>query len=123
MGANEVGPFTPQINKVQLGATAELTVLQCRMLTSLREMRSLDKGLRNLHSGEKVHIKETKTTGKNASSDELVSEIKMWFDKFVEMQNEMDKSRRVLEEQVSKGQKQKQDGRKGKQGEEQKEKP
>merc|ERR1712066_567281 len=73
------------------------------MLTALREMRSLDKGLRNLNSGMKVHIPDkNRATGKNASSDDLRQEITRWFDKYVKMEEEMTNSKKMKQSEFEK---------------------
>mmetsp|Transcript_46977 Transcript_46977/g.145118 ORF Transcript_46977/g.145118 Transcript_46977/m.145118 type:complete len:564 (-) Transcript_46977:91-1782(-) len=89
--ALEPGPFTLDKRKQgDKGGAAELTLMQWRLLTVLREMQSLDKGLRNLKTGEQVHIADkNQASGKSAALDELQKEIKRWFDKCIGLEREL----------------------------------
>jgi len=104
--ASEPGPFTmPPVadkrpaatcdkKKPQGSSTLELTMLQSRLLTVLRETQSLDKGLRNLKAGVQVHIPDKNTSsGKTAALDDLQKEFNKWFEKTSGLESELASSK------------------------------
>lgn len=92
-GITDPGPFTydkkRNVEKA-MDTTNELSPLQCRLLTVLREMQSLDKGLRNMKFGQQVNIPDKhRATGKNVAADELRGEVTKWFKKFQALEHEL----------------------------------
>lgn len=88
---NEAGPFTYDKKRSEEdGITSELSPLQSRLLTVLREMQSLDKGLRNMKFGQQVNIPDKhRSTGKNVAADELRGEVTKWFNKAHQYEQEL----------------------------------
>merc|ERR1719163_644152 len=73
------GPFTYN-EKVATEGDTKLTPLQGRILTTVREMRSLDAGLRSMKFGQNVSV-EYSGGSRCLAGEELRVEITKWFNK------------------------------------------
>jgi len=104
----QVGTFTydkTRYDKSDEGMTMELSPLQSRLLTVLRQMQSLDRGLRNMKFGQQVNIPHRhKRDGKMIAADELRGEVTKWFRKCQTLEQELQASKAQrhapLEQQV-----------------------
>jgi hypothetical protein len=104
----QVGTFTydkTRFDKSEEGMTMELSPLQSRLLTVLRQMQSLDRGLRNMKFGQQVNIPHRhKRDGKMIAADELRGEVTKWFRKCQTLEQELQASKAQrhapLEQQV-----------------------
>jgi len=102
------GPFTydkTRFDKAEDGMVMELSSLQSRLLTVLRQMQSLDRGLRNMKFGQQVNIPEkNRRDGKVVAADQLRVEVTKWFTKCQKLEQELqaNKAQRhaPLEQQV-----------------------
>jgi len=87
------GPFTydkTRFDKAEEGMTMELSPLQGRLLTTLRQMQSLDKGLRNMKMGTQVNIPDKhRRDGKLVAADELRGEVTKLFNKCQKLETEL----------------------------------
>eukprot|EP00929_Paragymnodinium_shiwhaense_P102655 TRINITY_DN65869_c0_g1_i1.p1 TRINITY_DN65869_c0_g1~~TRINITY_DN65869_c0_g1_i1.p1 ORF type:complete len:570 (-),score=199.52 TRINITY_DN65869_c0_g1_i1:152-1861(-) len=99
-GVFDTGPFTFDQNKAQEKqptATAELTPLQARLITLLREAQNLDSGLRNMKFGKEVTIPDEKdpqlNKGKIVSADSLRIEVTKWHKKCLQLEHELQQSK------------------------------
>lgn len=90
------GPFTYVTPTQTKGdAPTTLTSLQGRIISSLRELTSLDKGLRHMKFAERVHLDmHSKTTGKDSAVEELRLEFIKWSERCTQLQESL-RSRRV----------------------------
>eukprot|EP00933_Yihiella_yeosuensis_P042148 TRINITY_DN36674_c1_g1_i1.p1 TRINITY_DN36674_c1_g1~~TRINITY_DN36674_c1_g1_i1.p1 ORF type:complete len:566 (-),score=126.86 TRINITY_DN36674_c1_g1_i1:32-1729(-) len=96
----EPGPFTfdkrnpDRTEKNDRGGPADLTALQSRLFAVLRERQSLDQGLRTLAFGEKVQISnKSGNSGRNEAADDLRKEMTKWFDKYSQLDKELNSSK------------------------------
>merc|ERR1719491_906499 len=104
----EPGPFTydkSRFDKAEDGMTTELSPLQCRLLTCMRQMQSLDKGLRNMKFGQQVSIPDKhRPDGKKIPADQLREEVTKWFTKCQQLEQELQANKALrhapLEQQV-----------------------
>jgi len=93
--AMEVGPFTLS-SKQKQKARPPLTTLQCRLITVLHEMQSLDLGLRHMKFAEKVHISERhKGSGKDPAAEELRKEFVKWSEQCDKLTQQLNNSRKT----------------------------
>lgn len=90
------GPFTydkTRFDKAEDGRVAEQTPIQCRFITTLRQMQSLDKGLRNMKFGQQVIIPDKhrggSERGKYIAADQLREEVTKWFRKCQTLEQEL----------------------------------
>mmetsp|Transcript_16753 Transcript_16753/g.47806 ORF Transcript_16753/g.47806 Transcript_16753/m.47806 type:complete len:567 (-) Transcript_16753:78-1778(-) len=96
--AMEPGPFTFQAKQKgerSGGSTTDTTAVQYRLLTALREMQSLDKGLRNLRSSLQVHIPDKLPSGKSSAMADLQREVSKWFDRCIRLEQELSNSKQM----------------------------
>lgn len=93
--AMEAGPFT--FNSKQKSQTRPpLTALQCRLITVLHEMQSLDQGLRHMKFAEKVHISDrNKSSGKDSAAEELRKEFVKWSEHNEKLTQQLNNSRKT----------------------------
>jgi len=104
----DVGPFTydkTRFDKSEEGQTMELSPLQSRLITCLRGMQSLDRGLRNMKFGQSVNIPDKhRRDGKMVAADQMRDEVTKWFRKCQTLEQELqaNKAQRhaPLEQQV-----------------------
>mmetsp|Transcript_88073 Transcript_88073/g.247594 ORF Transcript_88073/g.247594 Transcript_88073/m.247594 type:complete len:573 (+) Transcript_88073:68-1786(+) len=93
------GPFTysesMQAQTEKGGTTTELTPMQARLLSSLREMQVLDKGLRNEKFGTQVTIPDDRHRGvsKTVPADALRSEVTKWHQRCMKLEHELQASK------------------------------
>lgn len=90
--AHEPGPFTHQKRKPGDKGGTELTPLQGRMQSVLREMQSLDRGLRVVHFASKVEI-ANKSGEQNAAVEELRGELLKWIQRCADLGKELESSK------------------------------
>jgi len=88
------GPFSydkTRFDKSEDGRVADQTPLQCRFITALRQMQSLDKGLRNMKFGQQVIIpdKHRGERGRYIAADQLREEVTKWFRKCQSLETEL----------------------------------
>jgi len=87
-GVFDAGPFTFDKNQGE-ERVAATSPFQTRLLALLREMQSLDHGLRNLKFGQ-VNVPERhQAQGKNVAASELRSEVTKWFRKCETLESEL----------------------------------
>lgn len=96
--AMDPGPFTytvkPKSEKSEKGGgTTDVTAMQYRLLTVLREMQSLDKGLRNLRSSLQVHIPDKLPSGQSTVMADILREVQKWFDRCIRLEQELNNSK------------------------------
>merc|ERR1719277_1933181 len=72
--ASEPGPFMYDPKRESDQIHRVVTPLQGRLITVLREMQSLQKGLRHMKFGTRVFLSEKESSGKQAASEELRKE-------------------------------------------------
>mmetsp|Transcript_31896 Transcript_31896/g.74618 ORF Transcript_31896/g.74618 Transcript_31896/m.74618 type:complete len:566 (-) Transcript_31896:94-1791(-) len=88
-----LGPFSYDKAKAEQkgqGGAAELSPLQSRLLTMLREMQLLHRGIRNLKFGEEVNIPEKdRPGGKTVPTHELRAEVTRWFNQAMRLEHEL----------------------------------
>eukprot|EP00440_Ansanella_granifera_P047158 gb/GFBE01051073.1/.p1 GENE.gb/GFBE01051073.1/~~gb/GFBE01051073.1/.p1 ORF type:complete len:570 (+),score=186.46 gb/GFBE01051073.1/:1-1710(+) len=108
------GPFSYVKKQDEKGAPtgtapAGLTPLQCQLLAVLREIQSMDKGLRTMVFAEKVHISAKSRTsgsgqGQNPAAEELLKELDKWFQRCLELEKDLKSNKgegkNPLEEEV-----------------------
>jgi len=106
---NDHGVFTykpPAEKQEKDTATNELSPLQSRLLTLLREVQTLDSGLRNMKFGQQVTIPDDGATDKTktVAADALRAEITKWHQKCMKLESELQASKAQrhapLEQQV-----------------------
>lgn len=93
---SEKGPFTlPQKQDVKgqkeaWAGVPSLTPIQSHLLAVLREMKFMDKALRNVVDGEKVllNVSERKS-GQNPAAEEFRNEMVKWYDKCEQLEKEL----------------------------------
>merc|ERR1719498_2077052 len=87
------GPFTydkTRFDNSEEGHTTQLSPLQGRLITCLRGMQSLDRGLRNMKFGQSVNIPDKhRRDGKYVAADQLRDEVTKWFTKCQKLEQEL----------------------------------
>lgn len=94
---SSIGPFSyvKQQKRKDEGTTSGLSQLESRLLAVLREMQSLDSGMRNMKFGQQVTIEE-EGTGKieiNIAPEDLRKEVTAWFKKCGQLEAELQTSK------------------------------
>lgn len=88
------GPFTydkARLDKAEEGRVTMQTPLQARFITALRQMQSLDRGLRNMKFGQQVIIPDRHRgeKGRYVAADQLREEVTKWFRKCQNLEQEL----------------------------------
>jgi len=101
--ATEAGPFSCAAARPRgergggLGGagagSADVSAMQYRLLAVLREMHSLDRGLRSLRGGLRVHVPDQLPSGRSTAAAELQGEVSRWFDRCARLERELSSSR------------------------------